>query len=157
MARRFELSETDLPTLNQVQWFIAAFTKAKLHRNDDYHGILGQIDALAYGPETNDTQPFSFAWQRTAQEKPDWCQEHLRKRGWGRLDEATARYLRRQSLVQRRTGSTVSEVFKRLLDAVPQARITKDRLIEAASKGDDAGEAEWVVDAEIDLSGRPIY
>ncbi|KAE9135721.1 hypothetical protein PF005_g2518 [Phytophthora fragariae] len=71
MARRFELSETDLPTLNQVQWFIAAFTKAKLHRNDDYHGILGQIDALAYGPETNDTQPFSFAWQRTAQEKPD--------------------------------------------------------------------------------------
>ncbi|KAE9165192.1 hypothetical protein PF002_g31415, partial [Phytophthora fragariae] len=40
MARRFGLSETDLPTLNQVQWFIAAFTKAKLHRNDDYDDIL---------------------------------------------------------------------------------------------------------------------
>ncbi|KAE9097960.1 hypothetical protein PF010_g15758 [Phytophthora fragariae] len=71
MARRFGLSETDLPTLNQVQWFIAAFTKAKLHRNDDYDDILGQIDALAYGPETNETQPFLFAWQRTAQGKPD--------------------------------------------------------------------------------------
>ncbi|KAE8985272.1 hypothetical protein PF010_g17065, partial [Phytophthora fragariae] len=34
---------------------------------------------------------------------------------------------------------------------------TKARLIEAAAKGDDAGEAEWVLDAGIDLSGRPTY
>ncbi|KAE9033309.1 hypothetical protein PR001_g7998 [Phytophthora rubi] len=86
-----------------------------------------------------------------------WCQGHLRKRGWGRLDEATARYLRTWGLIQRGTGSTVGEAIKRLLDAVPQARITKARLIEAAAKGDDAGEAEWVLDAGIDLSGRPTY
>ncbi|ETK73941.1 hypothetical protein L915_19178 [Phytophthora nicotianae] len=46
---------------------------------------------------------------------------------------------------------------KRLLDAVPKARITKDRLIEAAVLGDDAGEAERVLPTGTDLSGQPTY
>ncbi|KAG2768445.1 hypothetical protein PC129_g12155 [Phytophthora cactorum] len=77
----------------------------------------------------------------------EWCQEHLRQRGWGCLDEAAARYLRNWGLIQRDTGDAI----KRLLDAVPQTRITKARLIEAAAKGDDAGEQEWVLPSGVDL------
>ncbi|KAG2973960.1 hypothetical protein PC121_g9179 [Phytophthora cactorum] len=58
MARRFGLSEAEMPTLRQVQWFISHYTKKTLHRNDD-HEILDQIEQLAYGPEVSDTSPFS--------------------------------------------------------------------------------------------------
>ncbi|ETK73951.1 hypothetical protein L915_19168, partial [Phytophthora nicotianae] len=82
---------------------------------------------------------------------------HLRQRGWGRLDEAAARYLRNWALIQRDDTSSPSDAIKRLLDAVPQSRITKARLIEAATKGDDAGEQEWVLPSGVDLRGLPTY
>ncbi|ETL93579.1 hypothetical protein L917_08288, partial [Phytophthora nicotianae] len=47
--------------------------------------------------------------------------------------------------------SSPSDAIKRLIDAVPQSRITKARLIEAATKGDDAGEQEWVLPSGVDL------
>ncbi|ETN24222.1 hypothetical protein PPTG_00639 [Phytophthora nicotianae INRA-310] len=46
MARRFGLSEADMPTLRQ-------------------------IDQLAYGPDVSDTNPFSFGWERDGRRKPD--------------------------------------------------------------------------------------
>ncbi|KAG2769567.1 hypothetical protein PC116_g1493 [Phytophthora cactorum] len=49
----------------------------------------------------------------------EWCQEHLRQRGWGRLDEAAARYLRNWALIQRDDTSSTGDAIKRLLDAVP--------------------------------------
>ncbi|ETN23726.1 hypothetical protein PPTG_00257 [Phytophthora nicotianae INRA-310] len=48
MARRFGLTESELPTLRQVQWFVSSYSKKNLHRNDDYDQILSQIDQLAY-------------------------------------------------------------------------------------------------------------
>ncbi|KAG3235154.1 hypothetical protein PI124_g19798 [Phytophthora idaei] len=60
MTRRFGLSEAEMPTLRQVQWFISHYTKKTLHRNDDHDEILDQIDQLAYGPQVSDTSPFSF-------------------------------------------------------------------------------------------------
>ncbi|KAG3055766.1 hypothetical protein PC121_g15607 [Phytophthora cactorum] len=60
MARRFGLSEVEMPTLRQVQWFISHYTKKTLHRNDDHDEILDQIDQLAYGSQVSDTSPFSF-------------------------------------------------------------------------------------------------
>ncbi|ETP24636.1 hypothetical protein F441_02405 [Phytophthora nicotianae CJ01A1] len=60
MARRFGLSEADMPTLRQMQWFISHYTKKTLHRNDDYDEILGQIDQLTYGPDVSDTNPCFF-------------------------------------------------------------------------------------------------
>ncbi|OWY90502.1 LOW QUALITY PROTEIN: hypothetical protein PHMEG_00041348 [Phytophthora megakarya] len=42
--------------------------------------------------------------------------------------------------------------IKRLLDAIPHARITKACLIEAAFQGDDAGEEEWVLPTGVDLN-----
>ncbi|ETI48609.1 hypothetical protein F443_07390 [Phytophthora nicotianae P1569] len=79
-----------------------------------------------------------------------WCQAHLRARGWGRLDEAAARYLRTWVHLQQGNAST-AEAIKRLLGAVPKSRVTKSRLIEAAALGDDAGEAEWVLPTGTDL------
>ncbi|KAG3065240.1 hypothetical protein PI124_g15278 [Phytophthora idaei] len=87
----------------------------------------------------------------------EWCQEHLRQRGWGRLDEAAARYLRNWALIQRDDTSSTGDAIKRLLDAVPQARTTKACLIEAAAKSDDAGEQEWVLPSGVDLRGLPTY
>ncbi|KAG3044611.1 hypothetical protein PI125_g27184, partial [Phytophthora idaei] len=87
----------------------------------------------------------------------EWCQEHLCQRGWGRLDEAATRYLRKWGLIQRDDTSSTGDAIKRLLDAVPQARITKARLIEAAAKGDDAGEQKWVLPSGVDLRGLPTY
>ncbi|KAE8908500.1 hypothetical protein PF003_g8080 [Phytophthora fragariae] len=212
MARRFGLSETDLPTLNQVQWFIAAFTKAKLHRNDDYDDILGQIDALlvditpsrssiefllvspnpnlvrvlsrgcvrVYLPElgrSRETAPVSAqmgsnyarmelegqpesGWEVDVSKLSCECKYNfkfalcihvlfaLQLKNYTGLDGKRTLVNRSVSKMRRRTGSTVGEAIKRL---------TKARLIEAAAKGDDAGEAEWVLDAGIDLSGRPTY
>jgi hypothetical protein len=54
-------------------------------------------------------------------------------------------------------SSDTGSAIKRLLDAVPHARITKALLIEAALQGDDAGETEWVLPSGVDLSGRPTY
>ncbi|ETM97781.1 hypothetical protein PPTG_19998 [Phytophthora nicotianae INRA-310] len=71
--------------------------------------------------------------------------------------EAAARYLRNWALIQRDDTSSPSDPIKRLLDAVPQSRITKARLIEAATKGDDAGEQEWVLPSGVDLRGLPTY
>ncbi|ETP27584.1 hypothetical protein F442_23140 [Phytophthora nicotianae P10297] len=47
--------------------------------------------------------------------------------------------------------------MRRLLDAVPQARITNPRLIDAARQGDDAGEAEWVLPAGVSSTAQPTY
>ncbi|ETP27512.1 hypothetical protein F442_23212 [Phytophthora nicotianae P10297] len=82
--------------------------------------------------------------------------KHTFASGWGRLDEAAARYLRTWVHVQQGNAST-AEATKRLLDAVPKPRITKSRLIEAAALGDDAGEAEWVLPTGTDLRGLPTY
>ncbi|KAG3012626.1 hypothetical protein PC120_g13752 [Phytophthora cactorum] len=71
MARRFGLSEVEMPTLRQVQWFISHYTKKTLHRNDDHDEILDQIDQLAYGSQVSDTSPFSFGWGRDVRRKPD--------------------------------------------------------------------------------------
>ncbi|KAG3001922.1 hypothetical protein PC119_g16539 [Phytophthora cactorum] len=71
MARRFGLSEAEMPTLRQVQWFISHYSKKTLHRNDDHDEILVQIDQLAYGPQVSDTSPFSFGWERDVRGKPD--------------------------------------------------------------------------------------
>ncbi|KAG3012454.1 hypothetical protein PC120_g13871 [Phytophthora cactorum] len=71
MARRFGLSEAEMPTLCQVQWFISHYSKKTLHRNDDHDEILVQIDQLAYGPQVSDTSPFSFGWERDVRGKPD--------------------------------------------------------------------------------------
>ncbi|GMF65847.1 unnamed protein product [Phytophthora fragariaefolia] len=61
MARTFGLSESEMPTLRQVQWFVSSYTKkSPLHWNDDYDDILDQIDQLANGHGISDTQPFSF-------------------------------------------------------------------------------------------------
>ncbi|OWZ17239.1 hypothetical protein PHMEG_0008844 [Phytophthora megakarya] len=62
-----------------------------------------------------------------------WCQNHLIERGWGRLDEEAAGYLRSWGLIQTGVAPDVGASIKRLLDAVPVARITKARLIEAAA------------------------
>ncbi|POM68193.1 Hypothetical protein PHPALM_15677 [Phytophthora palmivora] len=43
------------------------------------------------------------------------------------------------------------------LRELPQARITKARLIETVAQGEDAGEAEWVLPSGTDLSGQPTY
>ncbi|ETL48048.1 hypothetical protein L916_02297, partial [Phytophthora nicotianae] len=53
--------------------------------------------------------------------------------------------------------SSPSGAIKRLLDAVLQSRITKARLIETATKGDDADEQEWVLPSGVDLRGLPTY
>ncbi|KAG3251650.1 hypothetical protein PI124_g3736 [Phytophthora idaei] len=71
MARRFGLSEAEMPTLRQMQRFISHYTKKTLHRNDDHDEILDQIEQLAYGPEVSDTSPFSFGWERDIRGKPD--------------------------------------------------------------------------------------
>ncbi|ETO73217.1 hypothetical protein F444_10819 [Phytophthora nicotianae P1976] len=60
MARRFGLTEKEMPTLRQVQWFVSSYSKKNLHRNDDYDEILSQIEQLAYGPTVSDMKPFSF-------------------------------------------------------------------------------------------------
>ncbi|ETK80345.1 hypothetical protein L915_13960, partial [Phytophthora nicotianae] len=60
MARRFGFTESGLPTLRQVQWFVSSYSKKNLHRNDDYGEILSQIHQLAYGSTVSDTNPFSF-------------------------------------------------------------------------------------------------
>ncbi|KAG7387009.1 hypothetical protein PHYPSEUDO_014885 [Phytophthora pseudosyringae] len=65
-----------------------------------------------------------------------WCKQQLAQRGWGRLDEAAARYLRTWGLASTSQSSNTGGAIKRLLDAVPHARITKTRLIEAALQGD---------------------
>ncbi|ETO80216.1 hypothetical protein F444_05216 [Phytophthora nicotianae P1976] len=65
------LTESELPTLRQVQWFVSSYSKKNLHRNDDYAEILSQIDQLAYGPTVSDTNPFSFGWKRDDRGKPD--------------------------------------------------------------------------------------
>ncbi|KAG3002328.1 hypothetical protein PC128_g13363 [Phytophthora cactorum] len=51
MARRYGISEAEMPTLRQVQWFISHYARKTLNRNDDHNGILDQIDQLAYGPQ----------------------------------------------------------------------------------------------------------
>ncbi|GMF46048.1 unnamed protein product [Phytophthora fragariaefolia] len=86
-----------------------------------------------------------------------WCQQHLKERGWGRLDEAAARYLRAWGLASTSNTTDTGCAIKRLLDAVPHARITKARLVDAALQGDDAGETEWVLPSEVGLHGRPTY
>ncbi|ETP25188.1 hypothetical protein F441_01918 [Phytophthora nicotianae CJ01A1] len=74
-----------------------------------------------------------------------WYQQHLQEHGWCRLDQEAARFLRSWDLIQRGSTIDVAGAIRRLLDAVPQARITKPRLIEAARQGSDAGEAKWVL------------
>ncbi|ETL97065.1 hypothetical protein L917_05577, partial [Phytophthora nicotianae] len=44
MARRFGLTEMEMPTLRQVQWFVSSYSKKNLHRNDDYDEILSQLE-----------------------------------------------------------------------------------------------------------------
>ncbi|EGZ25274.1 hypothetical protein PHYSODRAFT_297009 [Phytophthora sojae] len=51
--------------------------------------------------------------------------------------------------IQRGTSLSVGAAIKRLLDAA--------LLVHAAAQGDDAGEAEWMLPAGVDLSGRPTY
>ncbi|ETO84108.1 hypothetical protein F444_01959 [Phytophthora nicotianae P1976] len=63
----------------------------------------------------------------------------------GGVDQEAARFLRSWDLIQRGSTIDVAGAIRRLLDAVPQARITKPRLIEAARQGSDAGEAKWVL------------
>ncbi|OWZ09107.1 hypothetical protein PHMEG_00018245 [Phytophthora megakarya] len=87
----------------------------------------------------------------------EWCKLHLKQRGWGRLDEAAGRYLEIFGLILRDPSETPGDAIKRQLDAVPQARITKDCLIAATAQVEDAGETEWVLPAGVDLAGRPIY
>ncbi|KAG3054240.1 hypothetical protein PC121_g16383 [Phytophthora cactorum] len=67
MARRFGLSEAEMPTLRQVQWFISYYTKKTLYRNDDHDEILDQIDQLAYGPQS--------VTPRTFKDQPDASQQ----------------------------------------------------------------------------------
>ncbi|KUF82249.1 hypothetical protein AM588_10000354 [Phytophthora nicotianae] len=71
VARRFGLTEKEMPTLCQVQWFVSSYSKKNLHRNDDYDEILSQIEQLAYGPTVSDTKPFSCGWKRDAHGRPD--------------------------------------------------------------------------------------
>ncbi|ETM35548.1 hypothetical protein L914_17574 [Phytophthora nicotianae] len=71
MARRFGLTETEMPTLRRVQWFVSSYSKNHQHRNDDYDKILGQIDQLAYGPIVSVMTPFLFGWKREARGKSD--------------------------------------------------------------------------------------
>nr|KAE8930052.1 hypothetical protein PF009_g19844 [Phytophthora fragariae] len=85
----------------------------------------------------------------------DWCQQQLQRRGWGRLDEAAARYLRTWGLTSSNSTFDTGHAIKRLLLAVPYACITKDRLVEAARQGEDAVEAEGVLPSGVDFSGRP--
>ncbi|KAG3085437.1 hypothetical protein PI125_g19235 [Phytophthora idaei] len=85
----------------------------------------------------------------------EWCQQHLRQRGWDRLDEAAARYLRNWSFIQRDHTSNTGDAIMRLLDAVPQVHITKARLSEAAAQGDDTGEQKWMLPSGVDLRGLP--
>ncbi|KAG2789612.1 hypothetical protein Pcac1_g1509 [Phytophthora cactorum] len=66
MARRSGLSEAEMPTLRQVQWFISHYTKKTLHRNDDHDEILDQIDQLAHGPQVSDTSPFFLGGNMTS-------------------------------------------------------------------------------------------
>ncbi|KAG3238365.1 hypothetical protein PI124_g16664 [Phytophthora idaei] len=82
MARRFGLSEAEMPTLRQVQWFISHYTKKTLHRNDDHDEILDQIDQLAYRPQVSDTSPFSFGWERDVRGKPDVGNGSDKNRFW---------------------------------------------------------------------------
>ncbi|GMF41345.1 unnamed protein product [Phytophthora fragariaefolia] len=100
---------------------------------------------------TDQTAPISF------KDFFKWCQQHLKERGWGRLDEAAARYLRTWGLASTSNTTDTGRAIKRLLDAVPHARISKGRLDDAALQGDDAGEIEWVLPSEVDLHGRPTY
>ncbi|KAG3157676.1 hypothetical protein PC128_g21629 [Phytophthora cactorum] len=71
MARRSGLSEAEMPTLRQVQWFISHYTKKTLHRNDDHDEILDQIDQLAHGPQVSDTSPFFWGWEHDLGGKPN--------------------------------------------------------------------------------------
>ncbi|POM64763.1 Hypothetical protein PHPALM_19672 [Phytophthora palmivora] len=48
MVRPCELSEAEMTSLHQVQWFASNFTKRNLHRNGDYDGILAQIEELGF-------------------------------------------------------------------------------------------------------------
>ncbi|ETP53176.1 hypothetical protein F442_01897 [Phytophthora nicotianae P10297] len=107
----------------------------------------GDNHEIAAAPPTNTTAFFK------------WCQQHLQECGWGRLDQEAARFffLRSWGLIQRGSTIDVAGTIRRLLDAVPQARITKPRLIEAARQGSDAGEAEWVLPGGVFLTARPIY
>ncbi|KAF4320036.1 hypothetical protein BBO99_00005967 [Phytophthora kernoviae] len=71
MARHFGLTETELPSLRKVQWFISNFTKMQLHRSDYFDEIFDQIDQLMYSSAIPDTQPFTFGWQHDVHGKPD--------------------------------------------------------------------------------------
>ncbi|ETL83897.1 hypothetical protein L917_16220 [Phytophthora nicotianae] len=105
----------------------------------------GDDHEIAAAPPTNTTAFFK------------WCQQHLQNRGWGRLDQEATRFLRSWGLIQRGSTIDVAGAIRRLLDAVPQARITKPRLIEAARQGSDAGEAEWVLPGGVTLTAQPTY
>ncbi|ETN21596.1 hypothetical protein PPTG_01740 [Phytophthora nicotianae INRA-310] len=72
MARRFGLTESELPTLRQVQWFVSSYSKKNLHRNDDYDESLSQIDQLAYGPTVSDTNHFRLVGNVTAAANQMW-------------------------------------------------------------------------------------
>ncbi|ETI29666.1 hypothetical protein F443_22976 [Phytophthora nicotianae P1569] len=65
-------------------------------------------------------------------------------------------FLRSWGLIQRGSTIDVAGTIRRLLDAVPQARIAKPRLIEAARQGSDAGETEYMLGG-VFLTARPIY
>ncbi|OWZ17161.1 hypothetical protein PHMEG_0008939 [Phytophthora megakarya] len=71
MARRFGLAEVEMPTLQQVQWFVGNYMKNRMHRNEDYDDILDQISQLEFRPDVSETQPFSFGWQRDRQGRPE--------------------------------------------------------------------------------------
>ncbi|OWZ09684.1 hypothetical protein PHMEG_00017580 [Phytophthora megakarya] len=70
---------------------------------------------------------------------------------------AAARYLKTWGLTSTSPSPNTGRSNKRILDAIPHARITKAHLIEAAHQGDDAGEEEWVLPTGVDLSGQPTY
>ncbi|ETP28191.1 hypothetical protein F442_22521 [Phytophthora nicotianae P10297] len=105
----------------------------------------GDDHEIAAAPPTNTTDFFK------------WCQQHLQERGWGRLDQEAARFLRSWGLIQRGSTIDVAGAIRRLLDAVPQARITKPRLIEVARQGSDADEAEWLLPGGVTLTAQPTY
>ncbi|KAG3093361.1 hypothetical protein PI125_g16880 [Phytophthora idaei] len=44
MTKRYGISEAEMPTLRQAQWFISHYAKKTLNRNDDHDGILDQND-----------------------------------------------------------------------------------------------------------------
>ncbi|OWZ04407.1 hypothetical protein PHMEG_00023697 [Phytophthora megakarya] len=96
-------------------------------------------------------------WKANASESSGYTQAPTNSNNCDIAHEAAARYLKRFGLILRNPLEAPDDAIKRLLDAVPQARITKDCLNAAAAQVEDDGETEWVLPAGVNLVGRHIY